>query len=121
MPTSLFDLTGRICLVTGAAQGLGRAMAMALAEAGADLVLVDRNRDGIERTTEAIIGMKRRALPITCDVSQPEQIRAVFAEVDRQFGRIDFLANVAGDGVLGVPEEISLDDIERSWRNLVYG
>src|ERR1051326_6166529 len=121
MPTSLFDLTNRIAIVTGAAQGLGRAMAAALAEAGADLVLVDRNAEGIKRTAETIAGMKRRAVPMVCDVSLPDQIRGLFAEVDRQFGRIDFLANVAGEAVLGVPEEISLDDIERSWRNLVYG
>src|SRR5205814_5886256 len=53
--------------------------------------------------------------------SEPEQIRAMFTQLDRDFGRIDFLGNVAGDGILGRPEEISLDDVERTWRNLVYG
>ena len=52
--TNLFDLTGRTAVVTGSAQGMGRAMALALAEAGADLVLLDRNAAGIEATAQAI-------------------------------------------------------------------
>ena len=54
--TKLFDLTGRIAVVTGSAQGMGRAMATALAEAGADLVLLDRNAAGIEATAHSIVG-----------------------------------------------------------------
>jgi len=118
---ALFNLTGRVALVSGAARGLGRAMALALAEASADLMLADRDGDGMRQTAETIAGLGRRAIPVTCDVSQPEQIRAMFVNLDREFGRIDFLGNVAGDGVLGKPEEISLDDVERTWRNLVYG
>ena len=121
MATKLFDLTGKVALVSGAAQGMGRAMALALAEAGADLVLADRNGAGIQQTAGQIAALGRRAVPVTCDVSEPTQIRAMFAELDRSFGRIDFLGNVAGDGVLGRPEDISLDDVERAWRNLVYG
>jgi NAD(P)-dependent dehydrogenase (short-subunit alcohol dehydrogenase family) len=117
----MFDLSGRVALVSGAASGLGRAMSLALAEAGADLVLADLNRDGARSTAEEISKFDRRAVPVICDVSDPKQIRAMFAQLDREFGRIDFLGNVAGEGVLGSPEEISLDDIERTWRNLVYG
>ena len=118
---ALFDLTGRVALVSGAASGLGRAMAIALAEAGADLVLVDRDAPGLRQTEVQITQLGRRAVPATCDVSEPDQIRATFAQVDRDFGRIDFLGNVAGDGLLGRPEEISLADVERTWRNLVFG
>jgi NAD(P)-dependent dehydrogenase (short-subunit alcohol dehydrogenase family) len=117
----MFDLSGRVALVSGAASGLGRAMSLALAEAGADLVLADVNRDGARSTAEEISKFGRHGVPIICDVSDPKQIRAVFAQLDREFGRIDFLGNVAGEGVLGRPEEISLDDVERTWRNLVYG
>ena len=63
----------------------------------------------------------RRAVVAPCDVSDPEQIRSLFRRLDTEFGRIDFLGNVAGDGVLGSPEEISLADVEQSWRNLVLG
>src|SRR5262245_60318726 len=121
MASPLFDLTGRVALVSGAARGLGRAMALALAEAGADLLLVDRNADGLRQTAESIAGLHRRALAVTCDVSDPAQIRSMFAQLDREFGHLDFLGNVAGDGMLGKPEEISLDDVEQTWRNLVHG
>jgi NAD(P)-dependent dehydrogenase (short-subunit alcohol dehydrogenase family) len=121
MASKLFDLTGRVGLVSGAAQGMGRAMAVALAEHGADLMLADRNTAGAQKTAEQISSLGRKAIPVTCDIAEPVQIRAMFAELDRSFGRIDFLGNVAGDGILGRPEEISLDDVERTWRNLVLG
>jgi NAD(P)-dependent dehydrogenase (short-subunit alcohol dehydrogenase family) len=116
-----FDLTGRVAVVSGAAQGLGRAMALALAEAGADLVLVDRNGAGVRATAETIAGMQRRVVAVAGDVADPAQIRDLFGEVDRTFGRVDFLGNVAGDGILGAPEDIPLDAVERTWRNLVFG
>jgi NAD(P)-dependent dehydrogenase (short-subunit alcohol dehydrogenase family) len=96
-------------------------MALALAEAGADLVVVDINAAGVQRTAEQIIALGRRAIPVTCDVSEPQQIRALFVRVDSEFGQIDFLGNVAGEGIRARPEEISLDDVEKTWRNLVYG
>jgi len=118
---AMFDLSGRAARVSGAAQGLGRAMALALAEAGADLVLADLNSNGGEATAKAIRDAGRRALFVNCNVSEPEQIRALFAQLDREFARIDFLGNVAGEGVLGRPEEIALEDVEQTWRNLVLG
>ncbi len=118
---NLFDLSGRVALVSGAAQGMGRAMALALAEAGADLLLVDVNAAGAEQTAGQIAGLGRRALAVACDVSEPEQIRAAFAVLDREFGKIDFLGNVAGEAVRAAPEEIALEDVEWTWRNLVYG
>ena len=121
MTPSLFDLTGKVALVTGAAQGMGRAMALALAEAGAHLMLVDRNEAGAHETAIAAKAMGRSACVARCDVSNPAEIRELFATHDRAFGRIDFLGNVAGDGILGAPESIALEDVERCWRNLVLG
>ena len=121
MAPAIFDLTGRVALVSGGAQGIGRAMAIALAEAGADLVLADTNTTGVQKTAEQITALGRRALPVTCDVAEPAQIRALFTQVDREFGRIDVLGNVAGEAKRGRPEAISLHDVEWTWRNLVYG
>ena len=119
--SALFDLSGRVAVVSGAASGLGRAMAIALAEAGADLLLADLNQAGAAHTAQVITALGRRALVGHYDVSEPEQIRSLFAQLDREFGRIDFLGNVAGEARLGRPEEISLADVEQTWRNLVYG
>src|SRR4051812_46818482 len=121
MMPAMFNLTGKVALVTGAAQGLGRAMALALAEAGADTLLVDRNDSGAAETSATIQKLGRRALAAKCDVSDPAQIRSLFQRLDAEFGHLDFLGNVAGDGILGAPEEITLDEVERCWRNLVLG
>jgi NAD(P)-dependent dehydrogenase (short-subunit alcohol dehydrogenase family) len=117
----MFDLSGRVAVVSGAARGLGRAVAQGLAAAGAELVLTDRNADGVQATAAQVAAPGRRAIAVPCDVSRPEEIRTLYAEVDRAFGRIDFVANVAGDGILGRPEDIALADVEQTWRNLVFG
>jgi NAD(P)-dependent dehydrogenase (short-subunit alcohol dehydrogenase family) len=121
MMPAMFNLTGKVALVTGAAQGLGRAMALALADAGAETLLVDRNESGAVETSATIQKLGRRALAAKCDVSDAAQIRSLFQRLDREFGRIDFLGNVAGDGIIGTPEDISLEEVERCWRNLVLG
>lgn len=121
MTPSLFDLTGRCALVSGAARGLGRAMALALAGAGADVALADRNAEGLEDTAARARELGRRAVPLVCDVSQPAQVVEMFGRVDREMGRLDFLGNVAGDAVFAAPEEASLADVEQAWRNLVLG
>jgi NAD(P)-dependent dehydrogenase (short-subunit alcohol dehydrogenase family) len=117
----MFDLTDRVAVVTGAAQGMGQAMALSLAEAGADLLLVDRNETGARETAAAIGGLGRRASVAVLDVSDTKEVRNLFRRLDSEFGRIDFLGNVAGDGILGSPEQITLEDVEQVWRNLVLG
>lgn len=119
---SLFDLTGRVALVSGAAQGVGRAMSLAFAEAGADVLLADLNEEGAQQTAAEIESLGRRALAIRCDVSEPEQIRPMFARLDDEFGRIDVLANVAGGSVeLGPPELTDIDTVGKSLQSLVVG
>jgi NAD(P)-dependent dehydrogenase (short-subunit alcohol dehydrogenase family) len=115
----MFDLSGRVAVVTGTAQGLGRAMALALAEAGADLALLDLNADGNEATAAAVRAFGRRALAIAGDVTALAHIDAVFERVDREFGRIDFLGNVAGNARMAPAESMSLEDIHYTFHNLV--
>lgn len=121
MSSTLFDLSGKVAVVTGAAQGMGRAMSLALAEAGASLMLVDRNEAGVRQTAATITQQGGRAEWAVHDISEPTEVRALFQRVDRDFGRLDFLGNVAGEAVLGAPEDISLEDVEQVWRNLVLG
>lgn len=119
--TDMFDLSGRVALVSGAASGLGKATALAVAEAGADVVLADINQDGVEATASEIESLNRRALAVVCDVSEPDEICSMFARLDSEFGRIDFVANIAGETVRKKPEDISLDEVEWTWRSMVYG
>ena len=121
MENSLFDLSGRIALVSGAASGMGRAMALGFAEAGADLMLADINTEGMENTAALIEKIGRRVLPITCDVSQPDLIRAMFNQLDQKYGRIDILGNVAGEGVLARAEEVTMEQVQRVLQSLVIG
>lgn len=119
--SDMFDLTGRVALVSGAASGLGKATALAVAEAGADVVLADIDEDGMRTVAGEIESLDRRALPQVCDISEPAQICSMFERIDDEFGRIDFVANIAGEAVRKKPEDISLDEVEWTWRNLVYG
>ncbi len=121
MPVTRFDLTGRVALISGAASGLGRASALALAEHGADLVLADIDAIGMQKTADDIKGIGRRAVPVVCNVSEPSAIRDLFARLDREFGRIDFLGNIAGEGFLAKPEEIAMEQVQRVFQNLVFG
>jgi NAD(P)-dependent dehydrogenase (short-subunit alcohol dehydrogenase family) len=118
---SMFDLTGRVAVVSGAAQGMGQATALALAEFGADVVLVDRNLAGAEATGDRIRALGRRVLCSGCDTSDPVQIAALFREVDSASGRVDFLGNIAGDGSLAKPEDLAISDLHRVLQNLVVG
>ncbi|MCC7353119.1 MAG: SDR family oxidoreductase [Anaerolineae bacterium] len=119
MTHPLFDLSGRVALVSGAAQGMGRAMAIGFAEVGADLMLADINAEGVQDTAATIEKLGRRAIPVVCDVTNVDQVRAMFARLDRELGRIDVLGNVAGPGVLASPEEIALEQMEKVVHGLV--
>lgn len=117
----LFSLSGRVAVVSGAAQGLGKATALALAQHGADLVLVDRNLSGAEATAAEIDSLGRKTLVASTDVSDPTAIAELFSQVDTCFGRVDFLGNIAGDGYLSKPEELAIVDLQRVLQNLVVG
>ncbi|MCY2984429.1 MAG: SDR family oxidoreductase [Planctomycetota bacterium] len=121
MATTLFDLSGKVAVVSGAAQGLGQATSLAVAEAGADLFLVDRNLPGAEGTAEAARRLGRKAIASACDVSDPDAISELFRQVDSEFGRVDFLGNIAGDGHLAQPEDLTIADLHRVLQNLVVG
>lgn len=121
MTHPMFDLSGKVAVVSGAAQGMGQATAIATAEAGADVVLVDRNLDGAEATASTCREAGARTLVAGTDVSSPEAIAELFSQVDSEFGRVDFLGNIAGDGHLCKPEDLAIEDLHRVFQNLVVG
>lgn len=91
-----FDLTGQVALVTGAARGLGRAIALALAHAGADVALGLRDVKADGNLPAEIAAQGRRALPLQMDMTQLDQVRQAVVDTERHFGRIDILVNNAG-------------------------
>ena len=93
-----FRLDGKVAIVTGASSGLGVAFGTALAEAGADLVLVGRRADRLEQTRKLVTDLGRRAITVTADVSLPEAAQAVVDAALNEFGQVDVLVNNAGKG-----------------------
>jgi NAD(P)-dependent dehydrogenase (short-subunit alcohol dehydrogenase family) len=100
---------------------MGKATAIAVAEAGADVVLIDRNLTAAEGTGETIRKLGRKALVAGTNVSDPLAIAELFRQIDSEFGRVDFLGNIAGDGHLAKPEDLPIDDLHRVLQNLVVG
>lgn len=92
----LFDLSGRVAIVSGGAVGLGKQMADALAEAGANVVLCARKKERCEKAAEELRARGLQALAFECDVQDQTAIRAVVAATVAQFGRVDILVNNAG-------------------------
>jgi NAD(P)-dependent dehydrogenase (short-subunit alcohol dehydrogenase family) len=100
---------------------MGQATALAVAEAGADVMLVDRNLAGAEATAQQVRAFGRKAVVSAANVSDPQAIAELFQQVDRELGRVDFLGNIAGDGHLSQPEDLAIDDLQRVLQNLVIG
>lgn len=93
---SRFDLSGKIALVTGGSRGLGRAMVLAFAEAGADVVIASRKLEACETVAHEVEKLGRRALPIAAHVGQWADNDALAARAYDHFGRVDLLVNNAG-------------------------
>jgi NAD(P)-dependent dehydrogenase (short-subunit alcohol dehydrogenase family) len=94
--TSLFDLTGRVALVTGGSRGLGREMVLAFARAGADVVVTSRKSDACEKVAQEVTGLGRRALAHACHVGHWDEIDKLVEAAYTVFGHVDVLVNNAG-------------------------
>ncbi|HEY3207394.1 MAG TPA: SDR family oxidoreductase [Gaiellaceae bacterium] len=114
-PRELFDLSGKTAIVTGGGAGIGRQMAQALAEAGANLVLCARKVERCEQAATELSQLGVRALGLRCDVRQPEAVQAVVDRTREEFGRIDVLVNNAGTVWGAPPEETPLD----GWQKVI--
>ena len=105
-----FSLTGRTALVTGAGQGIGKAYALALAEAGADVAIVDINMETAEQTAAEIAALDRRSMAIQTDVTQREAVHAMVQCIVDAWGRLDIGVNNAGIGRWADAESMSEAD-----------
>src|SRR2546430_12422013 len=110
-----FDLNGRRALVTGSGRGIGRAIAIALADAGADVAITSRKADEAGPTVVEIRAKGRRAVALELDVRDSASIRACFARIAGEWGTIDILVNNAGTNI--PTDLVSLD--ETGWDTVV--
>lgn len=110
MSLALFDLTGKVAIVTGASRGLGQYLARALAKAGADLVITSRTVDSLQDFTREVEDMGRRVLPLSLDVRNLPSIRDMTEAAFDHFGRIDILVNNAGCNVRKPAVDIEWED-----------
>lgn len=108
--SALFDLTGKVAVVTGVSRGLGQAMAVALAEAGADIVGVGLR--GLGETGERVRALGRRAVEVRADLAQSDDALRVAREAVAAFGRVDILVNNAGIIRLSPAQEHTMEDYD---------
>lgn len=107
--SNLFDLTGRVAVVTGASSGLGVQMAKALARQGADIAILARRKEKLEAVAEEIKALGVKCLSVQCDVTDTEAIKKAAELVEAEFGKVDILVNNAGSGGVG-PAEKTTDE-----------
>lgn len=105
-----FSLTGKVAVVTGASRGIGQALALGLAEAGADVVVSSRNLEPCQAVARQIEGMGRRALAVAADVSHEADVERLFASTLETFGKVDILVNNAGIGIFKPTLKMTLEE-----------
>jgi NAD(P)-dependent dehydrogenase (short-subunit alcohol dehydrogenase family) len=107
---ALFDLSGKKALITGGAMGIGRGCAFALAMAGADVAIIDRDEEIGRKTTGSIRDLGRSAIFVHCDVCDPESVQDMIGAVAKHFGRLDIAVNNAGVYRDGLDESQSKEE-----------
>jgi NAD(P)-dependent dehydrogenase (short-subunit alcohol dehydrogenase family) len=110
------SLTDQVAIVTGGGRGIGRAIADALAGAGAQVAVIARSRDELQKTVTDITGRGGKAAAFPCDVTEADAIRGVIAEIERQIGPVDLLVNNAG--ILGPLRPLAESDPQEWWRGM---
>jgi NAD(P)-dependent dehydrogenase (short-subunit alcohol dehydrogenase family) len=112
MPVADFSLAGKVAIVTGGSRGIGRSIALGLAEAGADVALAARKPESLEEAAEEVRARGRRALAVPTNVRRMEELRRLVETTQRELGRVDILVNNAGTNpTFGPVHEID----ERAW------
>jgi 2-deoxy-D-gluconate 3-dehydrogenase len=112
---SLFDLEGRVAVVTGGNGGIGLGMARGLAQAGASIAVAGRNTAKSEAAAEELSKLGARTIVLSVDVADAGQCRKMIEDAGRSFGRLDILINNAGINIRKAPQELSLDE----WRQVL--
>ena len=108
--SNLFNISGKVAVVTGASSGLGRQFALALAREGANVAILARRVEKLEKVKEEVEALGVKCIAVRCDVVDTESIKSAVATVVENFGRIDILVNNAGVGT-GAPAELQEDSV----------
>jgi 2-hydroxycyclohexanecarboxyl-CoA dehydrogenase len=114
-------LRGRVAVVTGAGQGIGRGVALAMAKEGASVVVSGRTLAKCARVAGEIAAIGAEALPVACDVGDRAQVDDLIARAVRRFGGLDVLVNNAQSSRQGLLTEVTDDDVEECWRSGALG
>lgn len=112
MNLSMFSLAGKVALVTGGSRGIGRAGALALADAGASVVVSSRKIEGLETVAEEIRARGAKGMAVASHVAKTEDSQALIEKVMKEFGRLDILLNNAGTNPYYGP---LMDQDEKTW------
>ena len=110
-PAALFDLTGRVALVTGGSRGLGRAMVLGFARAGADVVIASRKLDNCQALAQEVEALGRQALPVACHVGHWTECDELAVRAYERFGQVDVLVNNAGMSPLAPSSEQTSEEL----------
>ena len=115
MDTSYLSLKGKVALVTGGSRGIGKAIAVAFADAGADIVISSRKQPALDLVAEEIQALGRQALPVSAHCRKPDELQGLIRRIKEKFGRLDILVNNAATNPVFGPlidmEERALDVI----------
>jgi gluconate 5-dehydrogenase len=110
---NLFDLTGKVAVVTGGSGGAGKATSIGLALYGADVVVTARTLSTLEETAAEVEKQGRKALPISCDVADPESVDQMVKRTMEEFGKIDILVTTAGIALRHAAEEMPIEEWQK--------
>ena len=110
---NLFDLSGKVAIVTGASSGLGRQFATALAGAGANVAILARRLENLEETKKTLDALGSDTLAVKCDVTKNEDIKTAVAAVKEHYGRVDILINNAGVATVSPSQDHTDEEWER--------
>lgn len=114
-------ITGKVALVTGAAQGIGRGIALRLAKDGADIALVDIKQDKLDAVAKEVQALGRKATTFVADVSKREQVYAAIDHAEKQLGGFDIMINNAGIAQVKALKDVTPEEVQRIYEINVFG
>lgn len=115
MGLDIFSLEGKVALVTGSGRGIGRGIALTMAECGADVIIVDYAADRMEQTSSDVKALGRKSIGIEANVRSSEQVNEMFGKAFKEFGKVDILVNNAGTPT----KWDNMDITEKGWDTML--